>query len=112
MAFDEGRGKMVMFGPTSSGSETWEYDGALWTQVDTNTQPFAREDAVLAYDSARKVMVLLAGTEQWEWNGTQWSLAAAPAPSVGVGSAMVYDPVIQRLFLVGGSGAFVPRDNH
>ena len=63
MAYDARRGKIVLFGgctdcAAQTLAETWEWDGTLWT-LRTNQSPGGD---VMAYDSARSVTVLFAGT--------------------------------------------------
>jgi len=67
LAFDSDRGKLVLFGgrrgrdvfPSILG-DTWEHDGSLWTQVNL-VGPGARSGSCMAYDAARRQMVLFGG---------------------------------------------------
>lgn len=82
MVYDDARQKMVLFGGFSpvylSGSQmndTWEYDGSDWTQVTPTHVPGPREQHGMAYDSARKRVVMFggvggsAGDDTWEYIG-------------------------------------------
>jgi hypothetical protein len=87
----------------------WTYDGASWQKVQ-GPQPPPREDAQMAYDDNRNVVVLFGGknvvdgstfSDTWEWNGT-WTqrVASGPDPrSRGLLSASPDGDVI----LVGGT---------
>lgn len=123
MAFDRGRGRMVLFGGRTSrdleaSNETWERDASGAWQVVTNLGPVRRFDAFMAYDEARAVTVLFGGVacipqtpysctnvyyaDTWEWNGTTWT----EKPAAGFGPAtrsMIYDPVRQRVVRYDGS---------
>lgn len=87
MAYDSGRGVIVLFSPDN---RTWEWNGSgagAWTQR-LGFGPSARATKI-AYDSVRRLTVLFGGTpgggawysDTWEWNGTTWSLRANGGPS-------------------------------
>ena len=60
MAYDPAKGKILLFGGSSSGSrtnDTWTYDGSTWTKQSPPESPPAREQASMAYDSATERMV-------------------------------------------------------
>jgi hypothetical protein len=117
MAFDENRGRIVLFGGYDSlkglVNDTWEFDGAVWHPMSSLTAaPVAREDHAMAYDSGRKRIVLFGGSDQggdrndvWEWNGTLWQ-PMTPATTSPTGrrnsSNMVYDKSRRRTLLFGG----------
>lgn len=121
MAFDSSRGVTVLFGGktgttiASFSSETWEWNGYIWTLRATSL-PSPREDYAMAYDSARGVTVLFggytsAGTngETWEWNGITWiqrcivcGLPARDAPT------MAFDSFRGVTVLFGGNTAVSP----
>ena len=65
LAYDNARGRVILFGgftgPSFSLSDTWEWDGNVWTQRTPATSPPARGDHALAYDSARGRVVLFGG---------------------------------------------------
>ena len=74
--------------------DTWTWDGANWTQLDSSANaPVARYAASAIYDPVRAVVLLHGGTGQssglsindtWTWDGIRWSqlgLAQSP-PSV------------------------------
>ena len=72
MAYDERRGKTIVYGTQSGstigtlgGNQTWEYDGTTWTQVITAFVPPGLESPAMVYDKGRGVTVMFGG-----FNGT------------------------------------------
>src|SRR5688572_19775570 len=66
MAHDGGRGRVVLFGGISGSAgpllaETWEWDGATWSQRSPATSPAARFAHAVAFDAARGRTVLFGG---------------------------------------------------
>ena len=127
LAFDEARGRLVLFGGRSifSGStgflgDVWEWDGADWMQQIPpagTPVPEARTFHILAYDSLRRVTVLVGGIsaagvdfdDVWEWDGHRWRqrLPQPPPPphvSPAIGSlrslAAAYDDTRHELHLL------------
>ena len=68
MAYDEVRDRVVLFGgrthgvsePDARPSDTWEWDGESWVQVE-DVGPPGRGHFAMAYDSARQRVVLFGG---------------------------------------------------
>ena len=120
MAFDDARGRGVMFGGFNGSirsDETWEWDGAGWTRRNPPVRPPARRDHVLVYDAVRQRVVMFGGNgaagnlaDTWEWDGTSWTQAATTlSPSARDGHAMAFDIAANRTILFGGqnsTGAF------
>lgn len=127
MAFDAGRGRIVYFGgntlsPGSPAGDTWEYDGASWTQVATITNPPPpRFGATLAYDAVSSRILLFGGNggsptwfnDTWAYDGTDW-LRLADGPLVARGY-LWFDPFLPgallsdlgaKTYTPPGSGAF------
>lgn len=116
MVYDSARGVCVLFGgstscPDSGNNETWEWNGATWTQVATvGTVPSPRWVVAMAYDSARGVCVLFGGYrpgddgETWEYDGAtaSWTLKSTAGPSPRRGHAMAYDAARDETVLFGG----------
>jgi Galactose oxidase, central domain len=120
MAYDTGRGRVVLFGGLTEDSngnvtgylnDTWEYDGASWVRKNTATSPPQLSNHTLAYDSTRRRIVLFGGStadntytsDTWEYDGTNWvrkSTAASPPPRGGAG--MTYDSTRGQVVLFGG----------
>jgi Dockerin type I domain len=120
MAYDIAQRQMVLFGgvgtpgdPNKDNQDTWKWNGTKWTEVAAGGGPPARNGHGMAYDGARKKVVLFGGgvtfvgdifNDTWEWDGTAWSqrsTAAAPSPRGEVG--MVYDGAHARTVLFGGA---------
>jgi hypothetical protein len=114
MAFDSGRGVAVLFGGlfghAGLAGDTWEWDGASWTQRAT-TGPAPRYRAEMAYDESRHVCVLFGGNrlfalstnDTWEWDGSVWvQRFPADAPRPQWGHRMTYDPHRRRVLLFDG----------
>jgi hypothetical protein len=107
-----------MFGGFSSTSnsffnDTWEWNGTTWTQSSPITRPAVRRHHALAYDSARRRVVLFGGFstvqnygDTWEFDGNNWTQRfSANAPAARWGHAMAYDSVRGRVVLFGGIAA-------
>jgi hypothetical protein len=64
-----------------------------------------RTGARMAYDAARKVIVLYGGDgldDTWTWNGRAWSRVNASGPGSRAHHAIAYDPGRSRVVLFGG----------
>ena len=76
------------------------------------TNPSARSDATMVYDSLHQSVVLFGGFQEfpivnlgdtWLWQGTTWSQQTpANSPSARSGHAMAYDAAHQQAVLFGG----------
>jgi cysteine-rich repeat protein len=114
MAYDADRGVVVLFGGRSSimppyHADTWEWDGTRWQQRTDVGAPPARFRHAMAYDPARKVIVMSGGFPQvgetWELDGQGWrdvTPPSGPRPLM-LNGAMAYDTVDQRMIAYGGS---------
>lgn len=115
MAFDGLRKQVVLFGgaaaspPASAAGETWVWDGESWTQV-ADTGPGSRSGTTMAYDAARKRVVLFGGTtdagpwgaDTWEWDGAEWTKMNDGGVSGRSAHALAYDADRKRVVLFGG----------
>jgi hypothetical protein len=90
MAYDSVRNVAVLFGGTNGENsylgETWEWNGAGWTQRPISG-PAARAFHSMTFDTTRGVTVLHGGktaqgitSETWEYNGAAWSLRTSSGP--------------------------------
>ncbi|MEE2886618.1 MAG: kelch repeat-containing protein, partial [Planctomycetota bacterium] len=119
MAFDENRGRIVLFGGYDNlkglVSDTWEFNGAVWGLMSSVTNaPPARKNHAMAYDSIRKQIVLFGGSDNqtgylndtWEWNGILWRpvtpATTSPPARQSSSGGMVYDKSRRRTLLYGG----------
>jgi hypothetical protein len=93
-------------------SDTWEWDGANWTQPSTTLHPSERYGHALAYDDALGAAVLFGGTssdtapglsDAWKFDGTSWAeLVTASSPQGRVLPNLTYDAAAGLLVLFGG----------
>jgi hypothetical protein len=122
VAFDNLRNRLVLFGggggtwvgtqPSTFFNDTWEWDGASWTQQ-LIAAPAPRLGARFVHDESHRVMVLFGGEDAgqklgdtWEYDGLQWvqrSPALSPSPRAHYG--FVYDETRGRCVLFGGYAA-------
>lgn len=115
-------------------AETWIWNGSHWSKY-SGSGPSPRANAVMAYDAARRQVVLHGGVgaqhvvgnfpqltqnlnDTWLWNGKRWSKVTPthvpPTRGSGLGSSwagptMGYDPSTRRVVLFGtlvDQGAF------
>jgi hypothetical protein len=113
--FDAARQKAVLFGGyrIENGvmkrlSDTWEWDGRVWTQV-AEGRPSARSGAAITYDTRRQKVVLFGGgirngggNETWEWNGKTWQEIKLAQSEPRYNSTMVFDESRNRIIRFGG----------
>ncbi|MFT4515408.1 MAG: hypothetical protein ACI91B_004122, partial [Planctomycetota bacterium] len=117
---DTSRGRFVLFGGRSSAlggnlGDTWEFDGATWTQLSPAVAPSARRWCAMAYDAAAGVTILFGGedggiynNETWSWDGTTWTqLSPANSPSIRGRGRMSYDLTTSEMVYFGGRNVTV-----
>jgi galactose oxidase-like protein len=83
LAYDAARQRVVLFGGSNAlGSirfnDTWEWDGAEWTQIADTGPPRRRHGMV--FESSRECLVLFGGEggsvdlfDTWEWSDLMWA---------------------------------------
>jgi hypothetical protein len=114
LVYDAARQRVVMFGGrsgTTTLGDTWEWDGASWTQMFPAHSPAPRFDAVAAYDAKRQRIVLFGGQtlnpatqDTWEYDGVDWTQRApTTVPPARRGAAAAYDANRGRVILFGGT---------
>lgn len=117
MVYDPDRDRVILFGGFVKGmpagkeraTDTWEWDGENWIQME-DIGPPGRTQFGMAYDSSRKRVVVYGGignanqylTDTWEWDGTLWTQVANSGPSNLGGHAMTYDKRNGYCLLYGG----------
>ena len=96
---------LVLYGNYSSnGRETWEWRGARWI-LQSTSGPRRHRNHIMAYDYARKRVVLFGGSsgrtlrDTWEWDGINWE---SFDPSPRDRHAMAYDRNRLQAVLFGG----------
>lgn len=85
MAYDIARGEAILFAGVDSANQklndTWRWDGRSWRRAETALAPPVRSEGYMAYDAARRVIVMFGGEgapvvptlgDTWEWDGTRW----------------------------------------
>ncbi len=113
MAYDSGQDRVVVFGGCREDGEcrpladTWEWDGSTWTLMAPVSIPPTRAFHAMAYDGARRRVVLFAGMTEseylgdtWEWDGSNWlEMTPDTSPYRRAGHAMAYDDTRERVLL-------------
>ena len=120
-AVTDGGGMVIFGGLTVGGSlpqftnDLWRFDGTSWTQLTTAASPPARDWYASSWDALRNRYVLFGGRtyvgttatdlgDTWEYDGVNWTqLLPANAPSARRWSAMVFDYILGKNVLFGGS---------
>lgn len=120
LVYDANRGVFVMYGSMntspfggSSVDQTWEFDGASWTQVFPTTTPGGLGAYGACFDSVRNRVVLYGGVANnffpiaesgtWEFNGTNWaSITTTGTPGPLERPAMCFHAGLGRTVLFGG----------
>jgi hypothetical protein len=122
MAYDLGRMRTVLYGGTPNvfqptlAADTWEFDGATWTQVASpgTSTAGARERMAMCYMTSRQRTVLFGGQDTtlvaptyddtWTWDGVQWTQVqvAGPHPAARVDAQLADDPLRGVVVLCGG----------
>ncbi|MGI8552553.1 MAG: hypothetical protein ACR2PL_17455 [Dehalococcoidia bacterium] len=121
LAFDAAHSVMVLFGGCCAHNgydlaDTWIWNGSNWTQQTPSTNPPARRQAAMAYDTIGQNVELFGGficdptgstcgnlNDTWSWNGSTWSqqLPATSPPVPGNYANMVYDAAVRSTLLFG-----------
>jgi hypothetical protein len=139
MAYDEARGKVVLFGGRASNfycatgvcDDTWEWDGAAGTWARKTPaggeQPPPRAQHAMTWDPVRRRVLLHGGSDgivftdggfhstyrqdTWEWDGTTWTevTPAGAKPSPRQSPGLAWDRERDRAVLFGG-GEYDGRD--
>ncbi len=119
------REQVVLFGGVVGGgglaglnNETWLLESGNWRQAGPQHFPLGRQNAGVAYDSARQRVVLLGGyaagsiqfadsNDTWIWDGADWSQVwTSPLPESMPGAreapAMAHFSDLGQIILFGG----------
>ncbi len=92
--------------------DTWIWNGEDWIQKNSAQAPPGRSGHAMAYDAARKQVVLFGGYDQkgdlndtWVWDGSDWRMMhPTNIPPARHWQAMAYDPTRQQVVMFGGEG--------
>jgi hypothetical protein len=115
MAYDPVRGRVVLFGGSTSSALVWEWDGVHWTAISPATTPTPRTGHAMAWYPPLNQVIMVGGAspgvgtlqsgwsnEAWGWNGSDW--LSAPSVPYGIAShGLAYDASRDRLVLFGGA---------
>ncbi len=118
VVYDAVRSRVLMYGGASGAvtSDTWEWDGAVWTHLPSTDNPPRRSQFGLAWDSRRQRLVLFGGENEtggvfddtWEWDGARWTrVLPTTTPPARAGHAMTYDAQRGVVVLFGGHVPFL-----
>ncbi len=94
-------------------TDTWEYDGHLWREVEVNPSPEGRQDHSLTYVPSLGGVVAYAGwngyetlSDLWSFDGNDWlQLQTATVPPARTSHGAAYDAGRDRLVIFGGEAA-------
>lgn len=110
MAYDEARGRVVLFGGVDNGlmrgySDTWTWDGTNWMEMPV-AGPGYRTEHSMTYDFERQTVVLFGGRSTnnsvWEWDGAGWSEHPASVPRWCMLPGLAYDGARNAIVRYGG----------
>ncbi len=117
MWYDVVRGVTMMFGGLAQPSgavltDTWQWDGVDWTQLQPSTSPPGLWSIEATYDLVRDRAVMFGGAlgnppvryqGTWEWDGADWAQVTTPtAPQARWGNKITYHLARQRVVMTGG----------
>src|SRR5881296_1151797 len=80
----------------------------LWTERQ-DIGPTARDESAMAYDAARKQVVLFGGSasgilsDTWVWDGQLWTQSENMGPPARISHALAFDSIRERVVLFGGT---------
>jgi len=119
MTYDGDRGVAVLFGGADERQvlgDLWSWDGEQWHCL-ADSGPPPRTFPALAYDSARRRLVLFGGNrvlfgtgeetrtfldDMWTWDGSAWLQIETTTPSARAEAGAAYDSDRGRVVLFGG----------
>ena len=116
LAFDPATAQLIEIqgepGNSPVPTQTWNWDGSGWSELNPATSPPERLFGALAYDTAAPELVLFGGSgsngllsDTWTWDGINWTqqiLATSPSPRQSAG--FQYDHGSGQMLLFGGYG--------
>ncbi len=114
MTYDATSKKVLLFGGFSGSgylNDTWTFDGATWTKIETGTAPSARANAQMAYDRHVRKVILFGGYDghkdlgdTWLWDGTTstWTQATPAHSPKAVTGPMLFTDFDGRVDEFGG----------
>lgn len=114
MSYDSSRKKTVLFGgyffpfnnqPEIFYTDTWEWDGIIWTKVTDNSSKNLW--LAMTYDPNAKKSILYGSldtaTDTWAWDGNEWQQLSNIGPSGDRKHDMCFNSLTKTIVLYGGS---------
>ncbi|MBL8756679.1 MAG: hypothetical protein JNK15_25510 [Planctomycetes bacterium] len=126
-AYDSLRQRLVVYGGRDANSglqplgDTWEWDGATWSQATSPSSPPPLQSATAAFRSSSGGVLLFGGSNMngfqngtWEWDGASWSqLTTSVALAARELHTCSYDTLRYEVKVFGGwiaPGLSIQRD--
>jgi len=124
MVYDSAPKKIVLFGgrvrsqnKLSQLGDTWEFDGAKWTQVNI-PGPEPRSHHGMAYDHINKTTILFGGLNNatpyfddlWQWDGQSWKILDTTCPPPRARISMT-SQANGNILLFGGDSSLGPKND-
>ncbi len=116
VVYDEARAQVLLFGFSCGEvcyrSETWTWDGATWTEMETPVAP-SRRSVTMAYDRGTERVLLFGGScgldcsadDVWAWDGAEWTeIGSAPLPDIH--GPAIYHEALGRIVMVGSDATW------
>lgn len=117
MVYDSVRQRLIVWGGWTDGvgylNDTWSFDGANWTKIETATAPPGRRLGQMVFDPVRQKTLLFGGyrdanlNDTWTFDGVEWTKltpATVPDPRYGAGIAFDGTAGRQHVVMFGGNG--------
>ena len=126
MVYDAARAETLLFGGwtrAAAGSDLtypddlWAWNGERWRKLEPppgSARPVGRDAPVMAYDAARKRLVMFGGrrseegappnwySDVWEWDGARWHQIPGSGMPRLLHPTAIYDPARHRVVVYGG----------
>ncbi len=110
MAYDAARGRTVLFGGNGGSlTDTWEWNGTAWAQLQPGENPGARNGATLVYGGAGRVLLLGGSNDQgaaqrdvWSWDGANWTNLGDLGLPARLNAGAAFDASRQVVVVYGG----------
>ncbi len=115
MAYDSIRDRVVLFGGQGLGvpfTDTWEFDGNNWIQMNPIHVPSVNPSPALAFDALRNRVTLFGSAKgasggllrTWTWDGTDWTnISSGTAPPARNQIRVAFDEKHGEFVLHGGA---------
>jgi galactose oxidase-like protein len=113
---------IVVFGGSGNGqfemNDTWQYNGVVWSDLNTTNTPAIRSGAAMCYDPGNGVFTMFGGStdgnclfETWVFNLSTkvWTNATANSttyPAARKGACLTYDSTHSQIVMFGGTNQY------